>query len=139
RGAALCSSTTSYATCCTRTATSPSRCCARSRRRSARPPLSRRVSLTPPERSHPVARSGLYDARAACTPRRYRDRMSDRVAIYPGSFDPPTNGHLDIVEPSPRLVDHFVVRVAHNAHRRTVFSAEERIQLMREACAQPKN
>jgi len=65
--------------------------------------------------------------------------MSDRVAIYPGSFDPPTNGHLDIVERSSRLFDRVVVGVGRNLAKKTVFSAEERIQLMREACAKYKN
>ncbi len=65
--------------------------------------------------------------------------MSDRVAIYPGSFDPPTNGHLDIVERSSRLFDRVVVGVGRNLAKKTVFSAEERIQLMREACGKHKN
>jgi len=55
--------------------------------------------------------------------------MSDRVAIYPGSFDPPTNGHLDIVERSSRLFDRVVVGVGRNLAKKTVFSDEERIQL----------
>src|SRR3989442_14111869 len=65
--------------------------------------------------------------------------MSDRVAICPGSFDPPTNGHLDIVERSSRLFDRVVVGVGRNLAKKTVFSDEERIQLMREACAKYKN
>ncbi len=65
--------------------------------------------------------------------------MSDRVAIYPGSFDPPTNGHLDIVERSARLFDRVVVGVGRNLAKKTVFSAEERIELMREACAKHRN
>jgi pantetheine-phosphate adenylyltransferase len=65
--------------------------------------------------------------------------MTDRVAIYPGSFDPPTNGHLDIVERSSRLFDRVVVGVGRNLAKKTVFSAEERIQLMREACGKYEN
>src|SRR2546430_16742937 len=65
--------------------------------------------------------------------------MTDRVAIYPGSFDPPTNGHLDIVERSARLFDRVVVGVGRNLAKKTVFSAEERIELMREACATHRN
>lgn len=61
--------------------------------------------------------------------------MSDRVAIYPGSFDPPTNGHLDIVERSSRLFDRVVVGVGRNLAKKTVFTADERIELMREACS----
>ena len=65
--------------------------------------------------------------------------MNDRVAIYPGSFDPPTNGHLDIVERSARLFDRVVVGVGRNLAKKTVFTAEERIELMREACAKHRN
>src|SRR5437867_11292396 len=65
--------------------------------------------------------------------------MSDRVAIYPGSFDPPTNGHVDIVERSSRLFDRVVVGVGRNLAKKTVFTAEERIEMMREACARFRN
>ena len=60
--------------------------------------------------------------------------MSQRVAIYPGSFDPPTNGHLDIVERSSRLFDKVVVAVGRNLAKKTLFDADERIALMQEAC-----
>jgi pantetheine-phosphate adenylyltransferase len=60
--------------------------------------------------------------------------MSERVAIYPGSFDPPTNGHLDIVERSSRLFDRVVVGVGRNLTKKTVFDADARVELMREAC-----
>ena len=60
--------------------------------------------------------------------------MSQRVAIYPGSFDPPTNGHLDIVERSARLFDRVVIGVGMNLAKKTVFDADERVALMREAC-----
>ena len=58
-----------------------------------------------------------------------------RAAIYPGSFDPPTNGHLDIVERATRLFDRVVIGVGKNLAKKTVFSADERVSLMREACA----
>ena len=60
--------------------------------------------------------------------------MSDRVAIYPGSFDPPTNGHLDIVERSARLFDRVVVGVGRNLAKKTVFDADKRVALMSDAC-----
>ncbi len=60
--------------------------------------------------------------------------MSQRVAIYPGSFDPPTNGHIDIVERSSRLFDRVVVAIGRNLAKKTVFDADERAELMREAC-----
>ena len=58
----------------------------------------------------------------------------ERVAIYPGSFDPPTNGHLDIVERASRLFDRVVIGVGRNLSKKTVFTADERVSLMREAC-----
>lgn len=62
--------------------------------------------------------------------------MSDeRIAVYPGSFDPPTNGHLDIVERAAALFDRVVVAVGTNLAKKTFFSGDERIELMREACA----
>ena len=60
--------------------------------------------------------------------------MTQRVAIYPGSFDPPTNGHLDIVERSVRLFDTVVIGVGRNLAKKTVFGADERVALMTEAC-----
>ena len=60
--------------------------------------------------------------------------MSQRIAIYPGSFDPPTNGHLDIVERSARLFDRVVIGVGRNLAKKTLFTADDRIALMRDAC-----
>ena len=60
---------------------------------------------------------------------------TERVAIYPGSFDPPTNGHLDIVERASRLFDRVVIGVGRNLSKKTVFTADERVALMKEACA----
>jgi len=65
--------------------------------------------------------------------------VSDRVAIYPGSFDPPTNGHLDILERSARLFDRVVIGVGRNLSKKTLFDAEQRIALMRDACAACRN
>ncbi len=65
--------------------------------------------------------------------------MSDRVAIYPGSFDPPTNGHIDIVERSARLFDRVVIGVGRNLSKKTLFDADQRVALMREACEGCRN
>ena len=66
--------------------------------------------------------------------------MADRrIAIYPGSFDPPTNGHLDIVERSSRLFDRVVVGVGTNLSKSTFFDAADRVALMAEACAHLTN
>src|SRR5215467_12476254 len=54
-----------------------------------------------------------------------------RTAIYPGSFDPLTNGHLDVIERAVKLFDHVVVAVAKNESKNPLFSLEERVELVR--------
>jgi pantetheine-phosphate adenylyltransferase len=56
-----------------------------------------------------------------------------RVAIYPGSFDPPTNGHLSIIKRGLQIFDQLVVAVANNPAKTPLFSAQERMDLMKEA------
>ena len=53
-----------------------------------------------------------------------------RRAIYPGSFDPVTNGHLDVIQRAATLFDEVVVGVAFNEQKRSLFSAEERVALI---------
>lgn len=56
-------------------------------------------------------------------------------AIYPGSFDPPTMGHMDIIERSCRLVDRLVVAVGFNPSKASgLFGVEERIEMLVESC-----
>jgi len=55
------------------------------------------------------------------------------TAIYPGSFDPVTNGHLDVIGRAARLFDQVIVAVAHNDQKQPLFSAAERMTLLREA------
>jgi pantetheine-phosphate adenylyltransferase len=57
--------------------------------------------------------------------------MPERVALYPGTFDPITNGHVDIISRAARLVDRLVVGVAMNAGKGPIFSIEERAALVR--------
>ncbi len=54
-----------------------------------------------------------------------------RRAIYPGSFDPVTNGHLDVIERARKLFDEVIVAVAHNDQKQPLFSLEERLDLLR--------
>ena len=54
-------------------------------------------------------------------------------AIYPGSFDPVTNGHLDIIKRSSRLVDELVVAVLDNSAKQPLFTAEERVAMLEES------
>ena len=55
-----------------------------------------------------------------------------RIAVYPGSFDPITNGHLDIIQRSARLYDKLIVGVLNNASKTPVFSADERKAMIEE-------
>jgi pantetheine-phosphate adenylyltransferase len=54
-----------------------------------------------------------------------------RRAIYPGSFDPVTNGHLDVIERAQKLFDEVVVAVAHNDEKQPLFSLDDRLDLLR--------
>ena len=53
-------------------------------------------------------------------------------AVYPGSFDPVTYGHLDIIERASRKVEHLVVAVLNNPSKKSVFTLDERIELLKE-------
>ena len=53
-----------------------------------------------------------------------------RRAIYPGSFDPVTNGHLDVIERARKLFDEVIVAVAHNDQKQPFFTLEERLELL---------
>ena len=56
-----------------------------------------------------------------------------RIAVYPGSFDPPTKGHEDLVRRSLALADRVIVAVAVNVSKQPLFSVEERLTMLREA------
>lgn len=61
-------------------------------------------------------------------------RMANKLtAIYPGSFDPCTNGHLDLIRRSEKLVDKLVVAVLNNTSKQPLFSVGDRKQMLREA------
>ena len=54
-----------------------------------------------------------------------------RRAIYPGSFDPVTNGHLDVIDRARKLFDQVIVAVAHNEQKQPLFTLDERLELLR--------
>ncbi len=56
--------------------------------------------------------------------------MSERTAIYPGTFDPITNGHVDIICRASRLFDRLIVAVAHNPGKGPLFTVEERVEMI---------
>lgn len=57
-----------------------------------------------------------------------------RIAFYPGSFDPITNGHLDVVRHSASLCDRLVVAIGVHPGKRPLFSTEERLQMLHDVC-----
>ena len=62
-----------------------------------------------------------------------------RRAIYPGSFDPVTNGHLDVIERARKLFDEVIVAVAHNDEKQPLFSLDERLDLLRQTVGEIHN
>lgn len=58
--------------------------------------------------------------------------MKSVLAIYPGSFDPVTNGHLDLIERGTKIFDHLVVAVLRNSEKEPLFSTAERVDMLRE-------
>jgi pantetheine-phosphate adenylyltransferase len=62
--------------------------------------------------------------------------MNPSVAIYPGSFDPVTNGHLDLIERGVKMFDRLIVAVLRNADKAPLFSIEERVAMLREVTSQ---
>jgi len=61
------------------------------------------------------------------------------VAIYPGSFDPPTNGHLDLITRGARLVNHLIVAILQNTHKNPLFPTSERAEMLKEISAHLAN
>jgi pantetheine-phosphate adenylyltransferase len=60
-------------------------------------------------------------------------------AIYPGSFDPVTNGHLDVIERGRKLFDEVIVAVAHNDEKQALFSLEERLHFLEQSIGKIDN
>ena len=62
-----------------------------------------------------------------------------RLAVYPGSFDPVTNGHLDIIVRAARCFGRLTVAVVDNPNKRPMFTLDRRVELLREVCADVPN
>lgn len=56
--------------------------------------------------------------------------MSERIGVYPGTFDPVTNGHMDIIARATRVVDRLIVAVAVNAGKEPLFTLDERVEMV---------
>lgn len=73
-------------------------------------------------------RQTLDFVKASC----YNPGMT-RIAVYPGSFDPLTRGHLDIIQRAAKIFDHVIVGVSNNSSKKHVFSVSERIEMVEES------
>ena len=62
-----------------------------------------------------------------------------RRAIYPGSFDPVTNGHLDVIDRARKLFDEVIVAVAHNDQKHPLFTLEERLEFLQQTVGEIDN
>ena len=58
--------------------------------------------------------------------------MPESIALYPGSFDPPTFGHLDLIERATKIFCHLIVAVTRNDSKQSLFSIEERVAMLHE-------
>jgi len=58
-----------------------------------------------------------------------------QTAIYPGTFDPVTNGHIDIIKRAQEVFSEIIVAVAHNPHKKPFFSVKERVAMLKKATA----
>src|SRR5258708_29076464 len=85
------------------------------------PRSSRCGSPTPPTMSSPTTSAATG-----------KGAMSERIAVYPGSFDPIHNGHLDLIERCVPLYDRLVIAVLGNEAKRALFSVDERLEIIRE-------
>ena len=65
--------------------------------------------------------------------------MNKGIAVYPGSFDPPTNGHLDLIERGSKIFEELVVAILRNSEKSPMFSVAERLEMLRTLTADLKN
>ena len=65
--------------------------------------------------------------------------MGERICLYPGSFDPVTRGHMDIIARAANIFDQVVVGVLHNPDKKGCFPVEKRVEMLRKACAKLEN
>lgn len=67
------------------------------------------------------------------------ERMGNRIGVYPGTFDPVTTGHMDIIHRAAVMADKLIIAVSTNAGKGPLLSIDERMDLMRQEIADPKN
>ena len=61
------------------------------------------------------------------------------TALYPGTFDPPTNGHVDLIQRGSRIFDHLIVAVLNNPGKNPLFTVEERVEMLTEVTSSLDN
>lgn len=61
------------------------------------------------------------------------------IAVYPGSFDPPTNGHIDIISRAAKIFPKVIVAITHNYNKNHMFTLDERLTMMKEAISSIEN
>jgi pantetheine-phosphate adenylyltransferase len=59
--------------------------------------------------------------------------MMSVIALYPGTFDPPTNGHVDLIQRGAKLFEHLTVGILNNPGKNPLFTVEERVEMLRES------
>lgn len=62
-----------------------------------------------------------------------------KICVYPGSFDPITYGHLDIVERAAKITDKLIIAISHNPEKKYLFSVDERYEMIKDAVSHIKN
>jgi pantetheine-phosphate adenylyltransferase len=62
-----------------------------------------------------------------------QEKFISKIAVYPGSFDPITNGHVDIIKRGIRIFDEIIILVAYNPHKISLFTVEERMEMINES------
>ena len=65
--------------------------------------------------------------------------MKRTIAIYPGTFDPPTNGHLDLIQRGAKIFDELVVAILRNSEKVPLFTVDERLEMLRDCTRTWKN
>ncbi len=65
--------------------------------------------------------------------------MKSRLAVYPGTFDPVTYGHIDLIKRAARIFDKVIIAVAHNSPKDTLFSVKERVAMLKDVTKGMKN
>jgi len=61
-----------------------------------------------------------------------QEKFGSKIAVYPGSFDPITNGHVDIIKRGIRMFDEIIILVAYNPSKTSLFTVEERVEMIQE-------